>query len=381
MKLVKHLKPAINLTLTALTVAFLLTLPAAHADLLFVSKVMGPIANIYSVNESGQLTKITDNILWRDMEPDIATNATVAFMSNREENTKIDMRKRSENFNIFLHHSQDNRIQQITNTTGQELSPKFSPDDSSLAYLRDLQGKRELCVWSIKDKRETVVVAAERIFGYSWSPDSQKIAYAAKQNKQSTLSTIDLASSKTEVLYTFSKKTIGDRNKDTNNQAQEIVSPQWSPDGKKIAFISHPLFHGAERKLMAFNLSTKTTHVVSSQGAQVQEPINWSRDSQRLLYSALVGYKFYYDDKSHKKVYRGGMHIFLSTLGGNTTQLTQGDHLFKKPVFSPDEKRIGFLYADTLASRTLILKTMKLDGQDEKVLHSSVAQQSSLIWY
>jgi Tol biopolymer transport system component len=94
-------------------------------------------------------------------------------------------------------------------------------------------------------------------------------------------------------------------------------------------------------------------------------------------------YKFYYDEKIHKKVYEGGMHIFLSALEGNTArtrQLTRGDFLFKSPVYSPDGKQIAFLYADELEARTLSLRTMKADGSDVVQWHDSVAQRSHLQW-
>jgi Tol biopolymer transport system component len=93
-----------------------------------------------------------------------------------------------------------------------------------------------------------------------------------------------------------------------------------------------------------------------------------------------VDYKFYYDETVHRKVYTGGMHIFVSDLNGNSRKITAGDHLYKYPVFSPDEKQIAFLYADTLDARTLSLRIMKPDGTDIKELHNSVEQRSLVIW-
>jgi Tol biopolymer transport system component len=75
------------------------------------------------------------------------------------------------------------------------------------------------------------------------------------------------------------------------------------------------------------------------------------------------------------------MHIFNSDLVGNTTQLTQGDNLFKQPVFSPDEKRIAYLYADKLNARTLQLNTMLADGSKQKVLRQGIAKNAELQWH
>ncbi len=364
-----------------ITVVLLFKTVPVSADLLFVGKVMGPIANIYSVDESGTLNKITDNILWRDMEADIAADGKIAFMSNREEDTRINMRRKGENFNIFITDIEGKNIVQITNTSGQELTPKFSPDNKRLAYLRDLDHKRELCIISMEDKSERIIVSADTIYGYSWSPDGKQLSYAAVNNKQSSLMIIDLDSKKTKVLLETSRAATNTDGEQNDTQLQEIVSPQWSPDGNKIAFIVHPLLRGAERQLKIYDIETKSVRLISNKGAQVQDSLAWSDNSKSILYSALINYKFYYDEKIHKKVYEGGMHIFHSQLDGKTTQITTGDHLFKKPVFSPDEKRIGFLYADALSDRTLQLKTMNLDSSGKKTLHNSVAQNSSLVWY
>jgi Tol biopolymer transport system component len=112
----------------------------------------------------------------------------------------------------------------------------------------------------------------------------------------------------------------------------------------------------------------------------VQAPITWSSNSDSLLYSALVNYRQYYDDNIHKKVYLGGMHIVNSDLIGNNKQLTKGDHLFKQPVFSPDEKHIAYLYADKLNARTLQLNTMLADGSTQQLLRQGVAKNAVLQW-
>ena len=74
------------------------------------------------------------------------------------------------------------------------------------------------------------------------------------------------------------------------------------------------------------------------------------------------------------------MQIFLSDRSGNARQLTQGEGRHGAPVFSPDGRRIGFLFAETLDARTLSVRTMDLEGREVRELHQRVAPESLLQW-
>lgn len=357
-------------------------MPAAHAEILFIAKVMGPVSNVYAIDESGEnLKKLTDEPRWRDLAADISVKGEVVFMSDREKNAKMDMQKFSGSYNIYKVDTNGKSLQQITSGSGHEVSPKFSPDGEWIAYISRKEGKVELKLVKRDGNGTRVLVAADDILDFSWSPDGKQLSYALLNGADSSLAVLDLKSGETETLLTVSRKEPPKENEDDGSYREQIASVQWSPDGEKIAYIKHPFDQGEVRQLRVLELKTGKDLLISPEKAQVQQPVVWSKDSQRILYSALVGYKFYYDETVHKKVYEGGMHVFISHLEGESRQITTGDHLFKHPVFSPDEKRIAFLYADVLAPRTLSLRTMKIDGTDIKELYGSVDKRSSLEWY
>lgn len=370
-----------GLCLHTALLAALAAATAARADILFVAKVMGPVANVYSVDETGKIKKLTDNTLWRDLAPDRAANGDIAFMSNREDNPKVDLHKQAEDFNIYTVDKQGGNLQQVTHTKGHDVGPEFSPDGRSIAYVTHGVESHTLSVAGRGKGESRVLAGAEGIVDLSWSPDGREIAYAQHDKTSSSLTIVNVKSGESRTLVKVSMEKAPEDAKDDPDAFQmQIASVNWSPDGGKIAYIRHPL-KKAVRRLWILDTETGESRPVSPDNAQVQAPVNWSKDGGRVLYSALVDYKFYYDEEKYKKVYEGGMHIFVSTLDGKSRQITRGNVLHKAPVFSPDEKRIAFLYADALDARTLSLRTMKTDGTDVKKLYGSVTKASSLDWY
>lgn len=371
-----------NLRCASLVIASLIVMPVAHAEILFIAKVMGPVANVYSIDESGEnLKKLTDEPRWRDLAADASPNGEIVFMSDREKNAKIDLQKHSGSYNIYKVDAAGKNLKQITNDPGHEVSPKFSPNGEWIVYIGRTKEKAELKLVKRDGSGVKVLATAGDIIDFSWSPDSKKLGYAPLNGTDSALMVLDLKSGETETLLKVSTAEAPEENKADGLYQMQIASVQWSPDGEKIAYIRHPYNQGEARQLRVLNLKTGEDQMVSPEKAQVQHPVIWAQDSQRILYSALVGYKFYYDEKIYKKVYEGAMHVFISSLDGEGRQITKGDHLFKHPVFSPDEKRIAFLYADELSPRTLSLRIMKTDGTDIKELYGSVDKRSSLEWY
>lgn len=354
----------------------------AHADIIFTAKVLGPVCNIYAAEEPGKIKKITDDIYWRDLDPDWR-NGWIALSSNREQERKVDLYKSKEDYDIYIVRDNGKSLRKIADSAYDEVVPKLSRDGKWVAYLHQPPEKHELRIIKRGGGDGRTLDTADTILDLSWSPDGKAVAYAPTRGTDSMLSIIDANGGEPRSLVKVSTAAAPAGVKDEGEFLAQIVSAQWSPDGNKIAYIRHPFRQGAVRQLRVFDLKTGRDLPVSEAAAQVQHPVVWSADGDRILYSALVGYKFYYDEKIHKKVYEGGMHVFISDLEGDkvvSRQLTKGDYLFRSPVFSPDEKEIAFLYADALDARTLSLRTMKTDGTDVKEWYGSVAQHSHLQW-
>lgn len=368
------------------------SVPAANAELLFSAKVAGPVTNLYSMDSAGSLRKVTDNIRWRDMDADIAPDRRIVFSSNREPDPKIDLGRRAENFHIYLTDG-SGEIAPLTSGEGDERMPRFSPDGETVAFIRR-SGNRQQLVLSVSggdpsggdpsggnpsggdplggnpSGGEHPIYSTEEILDFSWAPDGRRLCLATRRGGESALVAVDIDGGKGGVRGEEVLARGGDW----------IVAARWAPDGRYIALIRHPQQSG-ERRLTLLEMTSGRERQLSPSGVQVQGPPDWSVDGTRLLYAGLMGYEFFYDERAHKKVYRGSMQLFESALGGDTRQLSRGEGQHRAPVYSPDGSRIAYLYAPRLDARTLALHTANPEGGDRRELYGAVAQRSGLRWF
>ena len=346
----------------------------AQAEIYFSAKIAGPVVNIHSVNELGLVNKITDNKRWRDLEYDVAINGLISFSSNRKNTDKILRQRQAEDYNINILDPKDNQLSKITTQSSQDQQPEFSPAGTEVAFIRVDKNQQSLVVYDLKTKTEKTLAISKVIYDFSWSPNGKRIVFSNSSKNSANLLMVNVDTLMTEIILTATT------NENSKKLENLYVVASWSPDGKYIAYIVHPLKKDISRSLHVYQLDTKKSQLISQTDIQVQAPLTWSKDSDTLLYSALVNYQQFYDETVHKKVYLGGMHIFNSDLLGNNQQMTQGDHLFKQPIFSPDEKQIAFLYADKLNARTLQLNSMQRDGSEIKTLGKGIAQNAKIQW-
>lgn len=125
---------------------------------------------------------------------------------------------------VFLYDFVKRAETQLTNDASADNGPKFSPDGKSIAYTR---GRKELRVYDLEGKQERRLVSGFLggfgPSGFTWSPDSKWIAYAADEDRALRNIYVVPAAGGAARPVTFLANT-------------HIGGLVWSPDGKFLLF-------------------------------------------------------------------------------------------------------------------------------------------------
>ncbi|GAA5218777.1 Tol-Pal system beta propeller repeat protein TolB [Corallincola platygyrae] len=131
----------------------------------------------------------------------------------------------------------------------------------------------QLMVADYDGYNETPLVRSkEPIMSPNWSPDGKKLAYVTFEKRKSEIYIQDIYTAKRTKLTTF----------EGINGA-----PQWSPDGKKIAMV---LSKDGNPDIYVMDIETKALTRVTNHRAIDTEP-SWSPDGQSLVFTSERGGK------------------------------------------------------------------------------------------
>ncbi|MEY4589789.1 MAG: hypothetical protein RL497_1865 [Pseudomonadota bacterium] len=384
---------------------------ASQSRIYFLSDLDASVGiNIFSVDMDKELTRHTFDEGAREIDFALDKQGNMALSSNRVQSWATYYKSPAKNrktkmqyFNIYYlpkgaieKHDKDRVAQALTtNGTDQIIQTDISPDGRWVSMVRHQQmpdgKKREFLALIDRNNKDNGVTVqeidqADIVLSSRWSPDSSQLLYSthlygaeeAANSAETAKPTGEKALLKVFDTKTGTTQTLME-DPWPNNQ---IASPQWAPNGEWISLIAHPLADGQVRKLYVMNLKTRALTLLSASNAQVQSNVSWLNDSQQIVYGALVDYKQDWSDELREKVYTGSGQIFITDLKGEKRQITQGDKiLHTRPVLSPDNKKIAYLYSDNLGADVLSLRVMDLQGKPSgEPLYGAVDAASHLIW-
>jgi TolB protein len=267
--------------------------------------------------------------------------STIAFTSTRDDPTANPLLAAE----IYLMSPDGTNVQRLTNNNSGDAFPALSPDgkkiifdsnrlrwpteplNTSDLFLMNTDGTEQM--WLIRGSSAT------------WSPDSKYIAYHAsasgtglpiKPDPGAPTSDSDIFVANVDDLMA---RVAGPQNI-TNNGSDTIdEDADWSPDGTKIAFTSHPPSDNPINPIHA------EIYVMNPDGTQLtrltfnnyeERAPSWSPDGSRIVFMARVGT-------------RGGNGFEICVMnadGTNFAQLTDNAVFEGTPTFSPDGQKIVF---------------------------------------
>jgi TolB protein len=152
---------------------------------------------------------------------------------------------------------------------------------------------------------ETIVSSSEPLLSPAWSPDGRKLAYVSFEGGQSAIYV--------QEVY------VGQRSKVTNFKGIN-GAPAWSPDGRKLAMT---LSKDGNPDIFVYDLATRKLRAVTRHYGIDTEPA-WSPDGRHLVFTSDRGGK--------PQIYR------VSAFGGKAERITFQNSYNARASYSPDGK-------------------------------------------
>jgi dipeptidyl aminopeptidase/acylaminoacyl peptidase len=271
---------------------------------------------------------------------------------------------RTGQYEIHLYNLKTQESKQITFPPEAKTAPRFSPTKPELAYSHDYQGNEQfdILLMDLDTGQSTNITPdTKESIGplVDWSPNGLQMAMSSNKSGKFSIYTLD--------------RTGGEPNLVHDHQYIDY-DPEWSPDGKKIAFTA--LVKGQDQGIFLTNLSDHETTQLANYGHVVESSSpDWSPDGRRIAFESADKGSYdigVYDDPDQKvewitdgKMERdsptwspdGNILSYLENQNGNlviklyhydtretdTIQLMPGIHSHVR--FSPDNKTIYFLYS------------------------------------
>ena len=199
--------------------------------------------------------------------------------------------------------------------------------DTRVAYIT-VNKNKELTIHSLQiadadgHNAQILLESPEPLMSPSWSPDGKKIAYVSFEGKNSAIYIQDILTGKRERIASFPGI----------NSA-----PDWSPDGSRLAMT---LSRDGNTEIYVMELRDRSLRRLTRNPAIDTEP-TWSPDGGKLAFTS---------DRS------GGPQIYeINAEGGEPRRLSFDGKYNTRPEYSPDGKFITLVHAVNGAYRIGIL--------------------------
>ena len=222
--------------------------------------------------------------------------------------------------------------------------PALSPKGDKIAFLSDKSGYFDIYLMSAIDgKIISKLVSGQQTAnleelhwlraGISWSPNSKYIVFAAKSGAEDALHIVNVRKKKIVNEYKLA--------------LDGIFTPSWSPKGEEIAFMG---IQKGQGDIYSFNIKTKKLRQITNDVYSDIQP-QWSVDGKKIAFVSDRGNNYKENNSnSNVKIYDKDFYqkdVYLIDVETEKIQrITNTKALEASPVFAPDGVHLAYTSDD-----------------------------------
>ena len=275
---------------------------------------------IYAMNAgSSQSIRLTNNDAddWNPVwSPD---GQRIAFISNRDGGPPDISHMPRINDEIYAMNADGTDITRLTDNDFEDESLTWSPDSQRISFVSERDGNKDIYAMNADGTDITRLTSNDDDdYAPAWSPDGKRIAFVSER----LIFIVDGGGDRFDFLSSeiYAMNVDGsDLTRLTDNDLEDR-NPVWSPDGKRIAFVSSPGHAHAWVSVMNAD-GTDITPIVSG------HEFAWSPDGKRIVAINYPG---------DGDIIEGDNEIYSAAVDGSEIiQLTDNDHYDGAPSWRP----------------------------------------------
>ena len=288
----------------------------------------------------------------------VDAQAQIAFVSHRDGNAEI-----------YLMDVNGGNQRNLTNNRHNDFQPAWSPDGKRIVFVSNRDGHfignrpvSEVYVMDANGKnQQRLTNNPNDDLSPSWSPDSKRITFVSRR--------VDGDKHRHREIYVMDAN--GKNQQRLTNNPNDDLNPSWSPDGKRIVFSSVRDGHFIGKVRI-----TDEVYVMDTDGKNQQRitenrkndwDLVWSPDGERIAFS------------SDRKGDLQNFEIYVMDADGKNQQRITENHVDdRSPSWSPDGKHIVFC-SDRDGNAEIYV--MDADGKNQQRITNNSHADLSPAWF
>ena len=275
---------------------------------------------------------------------------------------------------LYLMNGDGTEQRQLTDFFGAKLAAVCSPNARQIAFLgvtpfNSRPGVPTIFLMNLDTfVDQTGAGLTELVSGAnfpSWSPDGKKITFQSFPPPRRDVFVLD--------LQTLELTNLTNNPNDPADDAWDDYRPDWSPDGRRIAFTSN---RSGNPEIYVMNADgSDPVRLTFSNGASSVAP-DWSPNGQQIVFQSN---RDFYPAFPNLEFDPGSEIYVMKADGSEVRRLTNNVARDLDPAWSPNGAQIVF-DSDRIVAQTKQVYVMNADGSDQRALTGAPGESGHAGW-